>query len=152
SRSLKPWMYPSSWRMRAISTFSRDAGISTRVCFALTALRSRVSISAIGSVISLFPAMRSAYSPAALGHAGHVAVEGELPETQAAQRELPHVRKRTAAQAAPVAQADLELRRLRLFRDLSSGGHISSCRLSRLKEPLSPLVFPERHADELQQL
>jgi hypothetical protein len=39
--------------MRAMSALSLDAGISTRVCFALTALRSRVSMSAIGSVICL---------------------------------------------------------------------------------------------------
>ena len=36
-----------------MSAFRREAGISTRVCLALTAFRSRVSISAIGSVISL---------------------------------------------------------------------------------------------------
>src|SRR5207248_11154897 len=41
-----------SWRMRAMSALSRDAGMSTRVCFATTPLRIRVSISAIGSVIS----------------------------------------------------------------------------------------------------
>src|ERR1051326_1564844 len=38
--------------MRAISAFSRDAGMSTRVCLAVTALRIRASMSAIGSVIS----------------------------------------------------------------------------------------------------
>src|SRR4029453_14775566 len=39
--------------MRAISAFSREAGRSTRVCFACTALRMRVSMSAIGSALSL---------------------------------------------------------------------------------------------------
>src|SRR5438093_11732894 len=39
--------------MRAMSTLMRDAGMSTRVCLALTALRIRVSMSAIGSVIVL---------------------------------------------------------------------------------------------------
>ena len=36
-----------------MSALMRDAGMSTRVCFAVTALRIRVSMSAIGSVISL---------------------------------------------------------------------------------------------------
>src|SRR6266513_5263053 len=44
-------MYPSSFRMRAISSLSFEAGISTRECFAAIALRIRVNISAIGSVI-----------------------------------------------------------------------------------------------------
>src|SRR3954470_2231203 len=40
-----------SFRMRAISTFIFDAGISTRRCFAPQALRIRVNMSAIGSVM-----------------------------------------------------------------------------------------------------
>ena len=36
-----------------MSALMRDAGMSTRVCLAVTALRIRVSMSAIGSVISL---------------------------------------------------------------------------------------------------
>src|ERR1700733_11383651 len=43
-------MYPSSLRMRAISSFSLEAGTSTFWCRALTALRMRVSMSATGSV------------------------------------------------------------------------------------------------------
>jgi hypothetical protein len=43
--------------MRAMSALMREAGMSTRVCFAVTAFRIRVSISAIGSVISLYPAL-----------------------------------------------------------------------------------------------
>src|SRR6185295_13847565 len=111
--------------MRAISAFSRDAGMSTRVCFALTALRRRVSMSAIGSVISLF-------LPTTLCHPGDVALERQLAEAEAAQRELPHVGARAPAQLAPVAEPDLELGGLQFLRDLCSGGHISS------------LVFPER--------
>src|SRR4051794_6918787 len=130
--------------MRAMSAFSRDAGMSTRVRLALTALRSRVSMSAIGSVIALLtfvalgnrsreidavhrhpargspapvaPAPRRL--PAALGHAGDIAFERQLAETQAAQREFSHVGSWTAAQAAPVTQPNLELRRLGFFRDL----------------------------------
>src|SRR5438045_866626 len=99
--------------MRAISAFNREVGMSTRVCLAVTALRIRVSMSAIGSVISLNlcrpratgPHSRRAVHqllPAALGHPGHVAFERQLPETQTAERELPHVGARPAAQAAPV--------------------------------------------------
>src|SRR3982750_2034915 len=120
--------------MRAMSAFSRDAGMSTRVCLAVTALRIRVSISAIGSVIflSLQPSALShqpsaiCQLPAALRHAGDVAFERELPEAEAAERELPHVGARPAAQAAAVAQPDLELRRFLFFRDLRGRGHISS--------------------------
>src|SRR5262249_41068108 len=41
--------------MRAISTFRRDDGMSTRPCRAIVALRIRDSMSAIGSVINLEP-------------------------------------------------------------------------------------------------
>src|SRR4029453_3600293 len=48
-----------SFRIRAISVFTFDTGMSTRRCFDPQALRIRVSISAIGSVMlmswSLFP-------------------------------------------------------------------------------------------------
>src|SRR5215204_4103731 len=100
--------------MRAISAFNLEAGMSTRVCFECTALRMRVSMSAIGSVMSvnlltwvtlqwraaavgghatavLFPL------PAALCHTGDVAVERQLAEAQPAQRKLPDVRTRAAA-------------------------------------------------------
>jgi hypothetical protein len=39
--------------MRAISTFKRDEGMSTRACRAIVAFRMRDSMSAIGSVIFL---------------------------------------------------------------------------------------------------
>src|SRR5947208_1811299 len=45
--------------MRAISAFSLLAGISTRACFADTALRMRVSMSEIGSVIFAVSLLRS---------------------------------------------------------------------------------------------
>src|SRR5579883_2998066 len=44
-------MYPSSFNTRAIASFIFEAGIETRVCRAATALRIRVSISAMGSVM-----------------------------------------------------------------------------------------------------
>src|SRR5947209_8070679 len=40
--------------MRAISFFSRDAGISTLACRAISAFRTRVSISAMGSAVIYF--------------------------------------------------------------------------------------------------
>src|SRR5215467_13033396 len=117
-------MYPSSCRMRAISAFNREDGMSTRVCLALTALRIRVSMSAIGSVISLFFSIWvTSRSPAALGDSGHVAFERELPETETAQRELPHVRARAPAQVAAVPQPDLVLWLLLFFRDLRRRCH-----------------------------
>src|SRR3954471_3216926 len=119
-------MYPSSSRIFAISTLSFDAGTSTLECFARTAFRRRVSISAIGSVIvtsrgpvlaphlisrgaptplsplacgGLLPRaapgapvtsylLRSTFYlqvlPAAFRHAGHVALQRQLAEAQAA--------------------------------------------------------------------
>src|SRR6185436_8599166 len=53
----------------------------------------------------------------------------QLAEAQAAQGELAHVGARPAAQAASVAQPDLELRRLGFLRDLCGRGHF--CPLSR---------------------
>src|SRR5579862_2398270 len=50
SVALKFEMYPSSFRIRAISTFRREAGTSTFWCRACSALRTLVSISATGSV------------------------------------------------------------------------------------------------------
>src|SRR5579872_1652862 len=114
--------------MRAMSAFSRDAGMSTRVCLAVTALRIRASMSAIGSVMSALSSFQLSASrlsalPAALGDARDVAFERELAEAQAAQRELAHVRARAAAEAAAVAQPDLVLRRFQFLRDLCGGGH-----------------------------
>src|SRR6266566_1879492 len=130
-------MYPSSWRIRAISAFSLLAGRSTRACLAVTALRMRESMSEIGSVISVSLSYKSQIPgsksqtpsnsqisgiwrlgcgfwdlPAALGHPGDVALERELAEAKAAHRELPDVGARPSAQPAAVAQPDLVLRRL----------------------------------------
>src|SRR5581483_5333764 len=108
--------------MRAMSALSRDAGMSTRVCLAVTALRIRVSMSAMGSVISELSTL-NVQLPAALGHAGHVSLERELAEAQAAQRELAHVGARAPAQVAAVAKTDLVLRRLLFLRDLCGSSH-----------------------------
>src|SRR6187401_2778651 len=99
--------------MRAISTLRRDDGISTRTWRASVALRIRVSMSEIGSVISLelFSLQSSVFGlespvsiislsryrlpiddrrlstelPAALRHAGDIAFERQLAEAQPAQ-------------------------------------------------------------------
>src|SRR5262245_21491631 len=134
-----------------MSAFRRDAGMSTRVCLAVTALRIRDSMSAIGSVIKLqktsirelatwrigdcqSPNHQITKSPTALGHPCDVAFEREFPEAQAAERELPHVGTRAAAQVAAVAQPDLELRLLLFFCNL--GG----CCHKRLFQSLAPTL------------
>src|SRR5580658_11104680 len=63
----KPPMYPSRSRMSARDSFSLEVGILTVSCIAVLALRMRVSMSAMGSVIVMSPALPS---PAPLGHAG----------------------------------------------------------------------------------
>src|SRR5947207_13200465 len=111
-------MYPSSWRIRAISALSLLAGRSTRWCLAATALRMRESMSEIGSVI-----LASSCLPGALGHTCDVAFQCQLAEAEAAHRELAHVGARTSAQPAAVTQANPVLRWLGFLGDLCSRGH-----------------------------
>src|SRR6188472_2898484 len=80
--------------MRAISVFSRDAGISTSSWAAVIPLRIRVRKSAIGSVID----MRA--SPTRLRHAGDEALVCQLTQAHAAEPELAVHRAR-----APTAPA-----------------------------------------------
>src|SRR4051794_23947512 len=93
--------------MRAISVFSFDAGTSTLGCRAASALRRRVNISAMGSLNIRCPLL-----PARLGHSGNLAIESELPETQAAQREFAQKAARPSAAPAAVPMAAGELRLL----------------------------------------
>src|SRR6476660_1158413 len=51
SRSAKSSIYPSSLRTLAIELFSLDAGITVSVCPTIWALRMRISMSAIGSLM-----------------------------------------------------------------------------------------------------
>src|SRR6185503_11538534 len=97
-------MKPSSLRMRAISRFVREAGTMTSVWRARDALRTRVSMSAIGSEMFIRDL------PARLGDARQLALEGALPEADSAQREAAHERARTAADEAAVVSPDAELR------------------------------------------
>src|SRR3954447_11958570 len=99
-------MYPSSLRMRAISTFSFEFGISARSCSALLALRMRVSMSATGSV-----SMVVVLSPRALRHAGDHALVGELAQADTAEPELLVDRARAPATVAAGVVTHLELGR-----------------------------------------
>src|SRR5471032_2650849 len=119
--------------MRATSAFSLEAGTYTFGWRAEIALRTRVSMSAMGSLV-IFLLLGARFSPTGLGHAWNLAVQGELAETQAANAELPQKRARTAAAPAAVPAPAGELGRLVLrarqhagrfqldiFRNLGSG-------------------------------
>src|SRR5690242_14049933 len=103
-------MKPSAFRMRAISRFVREAGTTTSRCRAREAFRTRVSMSAIGSDIFIG-------LPARIRDGRELALEGPLPEADAAEREAPHERPRAAADDAAVVSADLELRGPLCLRD-----------------------------------
>src|SRR5690349_19305833 len=113
-------MYPSRSRIRAISIFTLEAGTSTRGWCASVALRIRVSMSAMGSVIC---SPEYAALPAALGHASDVAVERQLTEAETAQRELADIRAWASAAVAAIAVPHLELQLLVFSRDFRGRGH-----------------------------
>src|SRR6187200_2827327 len=129
-------MKPSSFRMRAISRFVRDAGTTTSVCRARDAFRTRVSMSAIGSEMFICSL------PARLGDARQLAQERTLPEADAAQREAPDEGARPAAHGAAVVRADLELRGPLRLGDQRFLSHCSP----------SPRLRGEGHAEEFQKL
>src|SRR5262245_30087383 len=98
-------MYPSDSRISASATFCFDDGIDTRSCIAVLALRTRVSMSAMGSVIIVgcLP------SPARLRQTGDLAGVRQLAQAHPAEAELAeHGAGPTAATAAAVG-ANLEL-------------------------------------------
>src|SRR5258708_3593520 len=139
--------------MRAISALSFDAGTSTFGCRAAMALRTRVSISAIGSLVT-YPV--PPFLPARLDHAGHFTIQRQLPEAQPANSELAQERARTAAAPATVPVAALELRLLFLFvcklvriRSLAVFGDLGGCCHSEILFLL--LLLPERHSHLLEQ-
>src|SRR5690242_8451706 len=118
--------------MRAISVFSLEAGTSTFGWRAWIAFRTRVSMSAMGSlviVLLLGPAL-----PARLHDTRDLAVQGELAEAQAAKSKLSEESARPAAAPAAVAVLALKLGRLipagliefQVFRDLGGSGHVKS--------------------------
>src|SRR5579872_2754470 len=96
-------------------TFSCDDGISTEGRSIATALRMRVSMSAMGSVIIK--------SPACLLHSGNQSVQCHVAEAQAAQFELAINGDRSSAQlAAPFAPTTEFRLPVRLF-DFCLTGH-----------------------------
>src|SRR5579871_2440131 len=151
SASLKLAINPSSFRIRAISIFTLEAGTSTLGWRAICALRMRVSISPMGSDVSMRPVLSL---PARLDHAGDFARQRQLPEADAAQIELAQIASRTAAAEAAVTMPDPDapraiLRRhqdfcLFFFRDLGCSGH------SVFILALQPLLA-ERHSHKFQQ-
>src|SRR5437867_844322 len=107
--------------------FKRDAGTMVETCLAMEAFRTRVSMSATGSVImvadsSLFPS--SCLLPTRLRHAGNLPAQGELAEADAAERELADVGARAAAAAAPIMKLHLELRSTLPLLDLALLCHL----------------------------
>src|SRR5919107_5194238 len=104
--------------MRAISTLSLLAGISTVSCDAWMALRTRVRKSATGSVIDIVRL------PAALRHAGDVAVVRELAQADPAQAELAEHGARAATAAAAGVLAGLVLGGARLADALGDLCHL----------------------------
>src|SRR4029079_14540049 len=87
-------MKPSDLRISATAAFRRLAGISVRSCRASDALRIRVSMSAIGSVLIK--------SPARPDHARELSAEREHSEADSAQLEVTIVSTCPAADLAAV--------------------------------------------------
>src|SRR5690242_3458635 len=95
------------------------------------ALRIRVSMSAIGSVIVI----GAPPSPRCLGHAGDLAGVGELAQADPAQAELAVHRARATAPATPRVAAHLELGRALLLVDQRLLGHRYPCASRRNGNP-----------------
>src|SRR3990170_4656933 len=96
-------MKPSFLRACAKDSLSLDAGMSVWSCRAMRALRMRVSISAIGSVVIALAL------PAGLLYAGQMSHQGELAEADAAQPEGAKVGAGAPAAVAAVAVPHPEL-------------------------------------------
>src|SRR3954451_22416647 len=104
--------------MRASASFNFDDGIRTSSWNAMFALRTRVNMSAIGSVIVTVAAPLSR-SPRRLRDAGDLACMCHLPEADPAQPEVAVHRTRPAATATARVRAHFELRRALRFQDQS---------------------------------
>src|SRR5262245_65177207 len=83
-------------------SLSEDAGMTTSSLDAMVALRRRVNMSAIGSVMTMA-------SPRGLRHAGDVALVGEIAKTDAAQHEPAEHRTLAATAGAPCVGQRTEL-------------------------------------------
>src|SRR5262245_49848477 len=138
-------MKPSSSKILAIEAFIRDAGMSTRRCRACWALRMRVSMSAMGSVIDILayssssrpargaPERRSPPTrgrgdrrdslPARLDDARNLAPQSQLAEADAAHPEVPQEGPRPPTAVAAVVLPHFELRLLPRLGDERFGRH-----------------------------
>jgi hypothetical protein len=97
-------MYPSFFSTSASADFCFEAGINTSSFIAAFALRMRVSMSAIGSVIMT-------QSPTCLGQTRDFTGMGHLAKAQAAQSEFAIHSTRASTFLATRVTAYLELRR-----------------------------------------
>src|ERR1051325_9316151 len=102
-----------SFRSLAISVFIFDTGMSTRRCFDPHALRIRVNMSAIGSVMLMVAPISSRFLadveesfvapgprpslPTRFPHTGNHPLQGQLPETNAKQPEAAQKGSRPSA-------------------------------------------------------
>src|SRR5271170_1620026 len=124
-------MNPSPLRTPARCSLRLECGISARSWRASAALRMRVSISAIGSVIIGIPLE----SPARLDHARDFSTEREHAKAHTAKLELPVVAASAAAHLATAAVTDRELR-----------CPIQLCELTSTRHRPSPSRSPEGHS------
>src|SRR5437868_4328812 len=99
---------PSFLRTLASSSLSLEAGIATLVLRAVIALRIRLSISAIGSVI-FSPKIDIRFLPAGLDDAGDIPAQRQTAEAKTAHVELAHIRATTATKRATAADTHFEL-------------------------------------------
>src|SRR5215210_5692047 len=117
----KSAIYPSSLRIFAIATRTFVDGIVVSDCRAIPALRILVSMSLIGSLTLIRPlSLRSGFRlnpgwtarprlPTRLRYARQAANRRQLPETDPAEPELPHVCPATPAKVAAIYMPGLEL-------------------------------------------
>src|SRR5262245_60956955 len=107
-------MNPSSRRIRASSSFSFDDGISTVLCFTKFALRSLVSMSAIGSVIPILESpfqqlTQSIASPTLFHNTRDFSPKRQESEADSAHLETAQVAPRAATKSASSIVTHLEL-------------------------------------------
>src|SRR3954453_5148726 len=120
-----------------MSAFRCDAGITTLLWPAATALRTRVSISAIGSVIISF----CSGIPARFHHARYLAPQRALAEADPAHGEPAHVCPGPPAQPTPIVLLYRELRR-----PLGLGDH------GLFRHRVLPILRPPRSAAAVRRL
>src|SRR5579871_2850766 len=108
--------------MPARDSLSLEDGMRTVSCIATLALRIRVSMSAMGSVIVM---RASPLSPTGLRHAGHLSRVCQLAQADTAETELAEHGPRPTAPLAAGIRTNLELRLALLLLDKRLFGHES---------------------------